>query len=570
MLKASASLLQFLLVLVQSLSTPVLGTGSDLPEDQVEEVLALYRKHCKPSYGGYGYDYDPNQGGYGFPSGGYGPSPPKVNFFCKEGREDYYEKPNKQIIKIPAEKPRKNIVFVEAPTLKVKHNINLIGSGMQNKVRVYVLPQKNSHQVKVWDKRVQGTVGKPQVFFLKNHDKSAIQGPKPSYGVPHEVTSPRPSYGPPPTHEILTTVRPSYGPPATVTAPSTTTTLRPSYGPPQEEVTTPRPSYGPPHVQTLGTVKPVDDPSITTSIPEGYPEPVYGPPVTPPAQRPEEGGYPEPLNPGYGISPSTPGFLTLIQNPSPSLPLGFDPFNLGPEYEIIPADPNAGEAYRNILSEVSSKSQFPQYQIQDYQSNAFPAPDPTGAYLSGSQLLFPSESIHNYRVQPYNPSNKHESQSGVKETEEDELSDHEAAKTIKYLIEAYEKRSSSSSSSTTVKPTTTTTPTPAPSSKPYQFRTSLLNRSFVNSLISHVRSNFTSLPSAAISSPSSTNTKVVYRYLSPSTSSTFTNSQILPYPLTPSSNSKRSVVPIIDDKPTFEIIPADFVGYSYSKVDLTN
>lgn len=541
-------------------------TGSDLPEDKVEEVLALYRKHCRSSaYGvpsasnSYGVPSQSNSGGYS-----YGPAnPSNVHIICKEGSESFAP-PKKQIIRIPTQKPKKNILFVEAPTLKFKHNINLVtGGGASPRTIIYVLPQKSSHSISASYRPGQSAKVKPQVFFLKG-DKSQAQAP--SYGVPQ----PQPVYGvgnqPQPIVETTSAPVPEYG-----VLP--VTTYRPSEG------------YG-----------------VPASVPTPTPSGGYGDVAQPPKQWAllQDGGY-----------------------------VPFDPSSLGPEYEIVPVNQDQGtrDAYQNLFGSGSQAgypltaagSQFqPQIQFQtetsydnENESNLknvkepeakspetlvqqldpsslYKALDSNGAY-AGGRLQFPSESVQNYAVQPFTTKVPLGLKAFPGRDENDELST--TTTTPKSST------TSATTSTTTTTPTTTTsTTTPSPTTtptitarpQPRKLTTNIFDQTFVRSLIANAQRSFRPTQPTSFDeegddfssifrlvpprlSPRDNRHSQIARYFRNADQlRSFSNSEekqdkvlLSPYRV---ASAKRSVSPLSTDKPGFEIFPANFVSYSYSKV----
>jgi hypothetical protein len=268
---------------------------SDLPQDQVDQVLALYNKHCRSSYG---RSSSPG---------------PNVHVVCKEGRE-HHGPSRKQVIRVPpGPQPKQNILFVEAPTVKVKHDITLVGEEPKpQRTVIYVLPNKHHHNFNFLYKN-SGVLNspKPEVFFLGNKNSGGHVPPTgpvlspshPSRGYPEAESHPTPS--------------PSDGYPASIPAPA-----EPSggyYGPPS------------PHNQNFG----------------GYSAPVnssFG------------GGFsekPSDKNLGFGRQ-----IISAVRNQNqpqqqdhlqPSLP------GLGPEYEIVAADPETvNKYYAHLQSGYSS------------------------------------------------------------------------------------------------------------------------------------------------------------------------------------------------------------------------
>lgn len=76
------------------------GVISDLPESEVDKVLALYHSACLG-------------GGYSSSSGGYSSNEPNVNIVCKEPREYAPPPTEKKVIRLPPPESKKQVIFVE-------------------------------------------------------------------------------------------------------------------------------------------------------------------------------------------------------------------------------------------------------------------------------------------------------------------------------------------------------------------------------------------------------------------------------------------------------------------------
>ncbi|CAL8124292.1 unnamed protein product [Orchesella dallaii] len=302
------------LAIVCVISSVNSGVISDLPEDQVDQVLALYHQSC----GGFGGGYGNSLNGYGGSSnGGYGaPSPnEKVSIVCKEPRE-YPSVEDKKVIRIPPQynTAKKQVIFVEVPATHFKHEITLVQEpGVDKKTKIYVLPQKADHTIQVNDQRGYSPGSKPQVFFLKGNAGAQGTGygppgnqPGGSYGAPVSQQPPS-NYGPPSNQP-----GDSYGAPVSQQPPS-------NYGPPSN---TPPISYGPP-----SNPPPPQQPPSNYGAPQNPPPSNYGPPSNPPPSNYGPPQNPPPSNYGPPSNPPPP------QQPPPSNygpPSQQEPISYGP------------------------------------------------------------------------------------------------------------------------------------------------------------------------------------------------------------------------------------------------
>jgi len=123
---------------------------------------------------------------WGPPSTTTTPAPPQFNIHCKSATEDYWDTIKHKVV-VPQGPPSPGqILFVSPPAVHYKHQIwlnqNEVGNGQ--KTKIYVLPQKASHQIQTHFKPSDAvTPNKPSVFFLKNRPEEQDLT---SYGAPQQ------------------------------------------------------------------------------------------------------------------------------------------------------------------------------------------------------------------------------------------------------------------------------------------------------------------------------------------------------------------------------------------------
>lgn len=127
------------------------GVGVLSPQDEAN-ALQLFHSMCAQGGGG---------GDYG-----------EYRVWCKSSGQDYQEEVLTHQVHVPqgAATPGQ-IVFVQAPPISYRHNIQLSGApGGQQSSKIYVLPQKATHSIEA-TYRPGGNPGsaKPQVFFLNKN-----------------------------------------------------------------------------------------------------------------------------------------------------------------------------------------------------------------------------------------------------------------------------------------------------------------------------------------------------------------------------------------------------------------
>lgn len=168
------------------MATVLAGVGILSPQEEAR-AFELWTKFClgPNQVGPYGTNYGPTQ------------------VYCKIATGEQEETYNHQIQIPPSTQVHSQVVFVRPPPVRYNHLVHITGSAGPKSppAKIYVLPQKNSHQIST--SYIPGQAEKPEkpvVYFLKG-SQGVIEGsqvsPPPEYGPPSNQVSPPPQYGPP-------------------------------------------------------------------------------------------------------------------------------------------------------------------------------------------------------------------------------------------------------------------------------------------------------------------------------------------------------------------------------------
>ncbi|CAL8128072.1 unnamed protein product [Orchesella dallaii] len=207
-----------LLVLVSVFGAAFAGVGILTPREEAE-VLQLYRTHC----GGWGSSGQEH--GWG-------------SIHCKRSPEELTQTAHYNV-RVPGSSGGAQTIFVQPPAVRYNHRVQIQGSGgAGSQTKVYVLPQKATHQLTSDFRPGQNGEAKTQVFFLKGDNSNSVSGGSGGggYGAPANQSPPQGNYGPPPNQTPQ-----NYGPPNNQ-PPQSYRTLLQNFGPPPQ-------NYGPPPAQ---------------------------------------------------------------------------------------------------------------------------------------------------------------------------------------------------------------------------------------------------------------------------------------------------------------------------------
>jgi len=172
-----------LLVIASVLGVAYAGVGTLSPQEEAE-ALQLFERLCS-GYGAEGQDV-----------GG-------TLVYCKRGNDDRQETLNHNVNVQDTSKGQAQVVFVQPPPVRYQHRVLVQGSGAQGQqTKVYVLPQKATHELSADYRGQQAAPVKPTVYFLKGGDSAskppAYGAPPPSSYGPPQQQAPGNSYGAPP------------------------------------------------------------------------------------------------------------------------------------------------------------------------------------------------------------------------------------------------------------------------------------------------------------------------------------------------------------------------------------